>query len=170
MLKDAIADGGDCAVVVASQGHYDESALEAVLASGAPYVGPRRLAHARRHPARRVGSGRSADLERLRYPAGLDLGGRSPEEVALSILAEIVRLGAPASPPSAGHGPGCSPHPTRRRGRPQGTAVDPVCHMEVAIAGATHVADVDDTTYYFCCGGCRARFLKDPQRYLAPTP
>ena len=42
--------------------------------------------------------------------------------------------------------------------------------MEVAIAGATHVAEVDGTTYYFCCGGCRARFLKDPQRYLAPTP
>jgi YHS domain-containing protein len=48
-------------------------------------------------------------------------------------------------------------------------AVDPVCHMEVAIAGAKHVAEVAGVTYYFCCPGCRARFVKDPQRYLAPA-
>jgi Cu+-exporting ATPase len=42
--------------------------------------------------------------------------------------------------------------------------------MEVAIAGATQVAERDGTTYYFCCGGCRARFLENPQRYLAPAP
>jgi P-type Cu+ transporter len=41
--------------------------------------------------------------------------------------------------------------------------------MEVDTAAAAHVADVNGVTYYFCCGGCRARFVKDPQRYLTPA-
>jgi xanthine dehydrogenase accessory factor len=42
----------------------------------------------------------AADLERLRGPIGLDLGGRSPAETALAIIAEIVaeRHGAPGGP------------------------------------------------------------------------
>ena len=51
-----------------------------------------------------------------------------------------------------------------------GVAIDPVCHMEVEMAGAKHTAEIAGITYYFCCPGCRARFVKDPQRYLAATP
>jgi Cu+-exporting ATPase len=54
-------------------------------------------------------------------------------------------------------------------GGPAAVAIDPVCHMEVDTADATHVADVNGITYYFCCGGCRARFVKEPQRYLTPA-
>jgi Cu+-exporting ATPase len=39
--------------------------------------------------------------------------------------------------------------------------------MEVEIAGARHTAEVDGVTYYFCCGGCRAAFVKAPQQFLA---
>jgi Cu+-exporting ATPase len=39
--------------------------------------------------------------------------------------------------------------------------------MEVEVAGARHTAEVDGVTYYFCCGGCRAAFLKTPQQFLA---
>jgi xanthine dehydrogenase accessory factor len=159
VLRDAQADGGDCAAVVASQGHYDEPALETILRSGAPYVGL--VASRTRGAAVRawLTGNHVPGVDRLRNPAGLDIGGRSAEEVALSILGEIVQVrasrqaeAAPVSPPSAA------------------TAVDPVCRMEVTIAGAKHVADVAGVTYYFCCQGCRARFEKDPQRYLAATP
>ncbi|MEZ5417227.1 MAG: YHS domain-containing protein [Vicinamibacterales bacterium] len=37
------------------------------------------------------------------------------------------------------------------------------------MAGAAHTADLDGVTYYFCCGGCRTRFLADPARYLSAT-
>jgi Cu+-exporting ATPase len=37
--------------------------------------------------------------------------------------------------------------------------------MSVEIATARHVADHDGRTYYFCCGGCRTRFLATPDRY-----
>jgi Cu+-exporting ATPase len=48
---------------------------------------------------------------------------------------------------------------------PAMTAIDPVCGMEVAMAGAEHVSH-DGHDYYFCSGRCRERFVADPQRYL----
>jgi len=59
------------------------------------------------------------------------------------VMAEIVeRRRAPVVPPAAEK------------------ALDPICGMEVTVAGARHTADVAGTTYYFCCGGCRAKFLQ----------
>jgi Cu+-exporting ATPase len=40
-----------------------------------------------------------------------------------------------------------------------GAAVDPICGMSVAIATARHKADVNGVAYYFCCAGCRTKFL-----------
>jgi YHS domain-containing protein len=37
-------------------------------------------------------------------------------------------------------------------------AVDPVCGMTVAVAGARHRLERDGTTYYFCCAGCLSSF------------
>jgi len=51
-------------------------------------------------------------------------------------------------------------------GSTAGTAIDPVCGMTVSVESEHH-ADVDGTTYYFCCGGCKAKFLQDPQKYLS---
>ena len=180
VLRRSMADDGDCGVVVASQGHYDEPALEVVLRHQVGYVG---LVSSRKRGAMvrtyLVEAG-VPGLDRLRNPAGLDLGGRTPEEVALSILAEVVRSGAGSRVEAAGTGVDAPPPPAppatpARRGtmlrmaRPAGSAVDPVCHMDVDIASAAHTAEVGGVTYYFCCGGCRARFLKDPHRYLEPA-
>jgi len=120
-------------------------------------------------------------VERLRNPAGLDLGARMPDDVAISILAEIVRQGSlhgsgdAAGTVSAGvavgHGSGhAMPAPAAASTPEPGIAIDPVCQMEVAVNGALHTAEIGGTRYYFCCGGCRTRFVKDPQRYLAATP
>jgi Cu+-exporting ATPase len=46
-------------------------------------------------------------------------------------------------------------------------AIDPVCGMSVTVAGARHTAEVSGTGYYFCCAGCRTRFLAEPARYLS---
>ena len=52
-----------------------------------------------------------------------------------------------------------------------GGVIDPVCGMTVdPNAGKPH-ADYQGQTYYFCCNGCKTKFLADPQKYLAPrTP
>jgi xanthine dehydrogenase accessory factor len=150
----------DAFAVVASQGHYDEEALGAVLNAGVPYVG---LVASRKRGATvrslLAGSG-VADVERMRSPAGLDLGARTPSEVALSILAEIVQLHG-----SAGL-------QVRDGEAPKGAAavvvvVDPVCGMDVDPAAARHSAEVDGQVYYFCCASCRASFLENPQSYLS---
>ena len=148
------------AAVVASQGHYDEEALEIVLKCRVPYVGL--LASPKRGASvRALLEGRGVPgVATIRSPAGLDLGARTPPEVALSILGEIVQArpdGARAETPAQAS-------PARA---PAETAVDPVCGMSVTIATARQKAEVDGVIYYFCCAGCREKFLTAPQPYLA---
>jgi Cu+-exporting ATPase len=47
-------------------------------------------------------------------------------------------------------------------------AKDPVCGMSVDPASAQHRADYKGETYYFCCNGCRTKFIADPEKYLKP--
>ena len=47
----------------------------------------------------------------------------------------------------------------------RGSAIDPVCHMKVAIVDGTPRVQRAGATYYFCSSTCRARFSDDPDRY-----
>ena len=170
--------------VVASMGEHDEDAVAAALAMRPAYLGV--VASRKRFAILRqtlVDRGISAHaLDTIRSPAGLDLGGRQPEEVALSILAEIVQLKhaartgarpvvAAASAEAADAAPAASAAvaavapvaPVRPL-----TATDPVCHMTVTVATARHVGTWDGRTWYFCNPRCKDKFLADPQRYLGP--
>ena len=161
VMKDA---GAGAAAVVASQGHYDEQALDIILRCGAGYVGL--VASRKRGATVREWLSRSGapGVETVRNPAGLDLGARTAPEVALSILAEIVQQ-RPAQALDAPRGAR-----TEAAQAPPATAVDPVCNMDVEIAGARHTAEVDGATYYFCCAQCRTRFMKEPAAFLAARP
>lgn len=73
---------------------FDVPALAAALQTPAVYIGmlgSRRTAAHRLNQLRRQGVG-DDDLARIRTPVGLDLGGRAPEEIAVSIGAEIIAL------------------------------------------------------------------------------
>ena len=161
--------------VVASMGEHDEDAVAAALAMRPAYLGV--VASRKRFAILRqtlIDRGISAHaLDAIRSPAGLDLGGRLPEEVALSILAEIVQLKHAARAPielagaQAGHAVPAAPAavvPLGATGPVQ--AIDPVCHMTVTVATARHVGTWDGRTWYFCNPRCKDRFLADPQRYL----
>ena len=144
--------------VVATQGQWDEEALGAALAGEPAYLGvvasPKRFGEMRAMVAANTPE---AVLARVRNPAGLDLGARTPEEIALSILAEIVREQRAATPP-----------PSARAEPPAAAeALDPVCGMTVSVAGARHRASHAGRDFYFCAAVCRERFLADPPRYLA---
>jgi xanthine dehydrogenase accessory factor len=82
--------GDDLALVVASHGRDEEPALVAALTAGVPYVGL--VASEKRGARVRDALDVPDELrERLHTPAGLAIGARTPAEIALSILAEIVQ-------------------------------------------------------------------------------
>jgi xanthine dehydrogenase accessory factor len=152
------------AVVVATHGRFDEDALERALRSPAGYVSlvasPRRAAVVMEAlKGRRVPPDR---LARLKAPAGLDLGAVTPEEIAVSILAEIVARRRQS--PAGGHAPLASPLPMVAS---RVEARDPVCGMSVDVATARHRTETGAGGVYFCCAGCQQAFERDPVRYAA---
>jgi xanthine dehydrogenase accessory factor len=168
-------------VVVASQGIWDEEAVGLALTREASYVGlvasPTRAAVVRDwlREETTVGDERIAAL---RAPAGLDLGAETAEEIALSILAELVQVRRGRADFVT------SPGPATLAGALPDTIslepvvddivlVDPVCGMTVDRAHARHLAEHDGVVYAFCSIGCRTRFIKEPVTFLtadAPSP
>ncbi len=144
-------------VVVATQGHYDEQALQAALATEAGYVGlvaSRKRADGVLEYLRSRGVSEEA-LARVRAPAGVDLGPVEHEEMAVAILAELVALkttGAMVSGVEV---------------KMPEQAVDPVCGMTVDVDTAHYTSEHEGTTYYFCAAGCQRAFEADPESFLA---
>jgi xanthine dehydrogenase accessory factor len=147
-------------VVVATQGHGDEEVLEAAAAARPAYLG---LVGSRRRGATVLGyladRGVPRDqLDRVRVPAGLDLGRTTHQEIAVAILAELVQLRASGALAGVQAGvqagvPAAEP------------ARDPVCGMTVT-AGPSRPVRYEGTDYYFCCAGCRQAFEQDPDAHV----
>jgi xanthine dehydrogenase accessory factor len=145
-------------VVVATQGHGDEEAVERAAAAGPAYLG---LVASQRRAAAVLGyladRGVPPDrLDRVKAPAGLDLGRTSHREIAVAILAELVQLRA------AGALAGGSPV----QASVLATATDPVCGMTVTAGPGSYPLEHDGVTYYFCSAGCRQQFASNPAGYL----
>lgn len=144
----------DAALIVASHGREEETALEAALRARVPYVA---LVASEVRGAAVLASLAVDDTQRSRVfsPAGLQLGARTPGEIAVSILAQLIAeraKGRHAVP--AGSAPA--------------TAIDPVCGMTVAAVESTLHLEHGGITTYFCSRGCYEAFRKDPERY-APS-
>lgn len=152
-VKDAVLTPapGDLALVVAAHGQDEIAILRAGLEAGVRYVG---LVASPKRGAAVIGELRAAGvaeelLGRLETPAGIDIGARTPPEVALTIVARIVAVRRS--------------HPPRSQAA--ATAVDPICGMTVVVAADTPRVEHDGETVWFCCEGCRRRF--EERRELA---
>jgi xanthine dehydrogenase accessory factor len=147
-------------IVVSTQGESDEEALEAALQTGSSYIA---------FVASKTKAGKALDnlrdrgitadnLRKVRAPAGLDIHASSPEEIAVSILAEIVQV--------------------RRANLAQSTSTlaalpvlqqearDPICGMTVDASKAKHKSEFHGTSFYFCCAGCKQTFDKQPEKHV----
>jgi xanthine dehydrogenase accessory factor len=152
-------------IVVATQGHDDEDVLARAVAVRPAYLG---LVGSRRRGATVLGylADRGVpkeELNRVRVPAGLDLGRTTHQEIAVAILAELVQLrasGALSAPRAA-----AAAKPGQRRVAAPAEAVDPVCGMTVATASGQRLRH-NGTDYHFCCAGCRQAFERDPDAYI----
>lgn len=143
------------AIVVASRGDADEDPVEAALATPARYVGlvasPTRAAVIRDLLKRRGVS--EQNIERLISPAGLNIGAKTDEEIALTIFAQMLAMSTTAADTRSATAPA--------------EATDVICGMTVAITPSVLRAEHEGTTYYFCGEGCRRRFVNDPVAALA---
>jgi xanthine dehydrogenase accessory factor len=160
-LRMSGADINDAtAIVIASHGRDEENTLRAALEGGIEYIG---LVASPKRGAAVLGSLDmcSSHTSRVRTPAGLAIGARTPDEIALSILAEIVSV---------------RPRPIGRAVNEAGdvttgitvaTALDPVCSMTVAMVESSLHFDHNDTRYWFCGSGCLRAFASSPVDYGA---
>ena len=146
------------AIVVATQGHYDEPALEAALSTDAGYIGlissPKRAETVLGYLSDR---GVPAEqLARVKAPAGVDLGRIQHREIGVAILADLVARKA-SGELASGVEPAGKPH----------VAIDPVCGMEVDVSTARWIVEHEGETYYFCAVGCKASFERMPKDFVS---
>jgi xanthine dehydrogenase accessory factor len=152
-------------VVVATQGHGDEDALERAVTARPAFVG---LVASRTRGEAVLGylADRGVPgelLDRVKVPVGLDLGHTSHPEIAVAVLAELVELRARgALDPRRGVDETLSAESDTA----PGTAVDPVCGMTVPADDTGRPFEHGDSTYYFCCPGCRAAFSRAPASFI----
>jgi xanthine dehydrogenase accessory factor len=148
--------------VVATQGHDDELALETAVRSSVPYiafVASKRKFESRADYLRDKGLSEE-EISRIKAPAGLDIGAVSPDEIAASILAEIVQVRRQRLAP-------------QKRQAAQAVAAveelvvaeaqDLICGMMVEIPTAKYTSEYRGETFYFCCASCQAQFEKNPE-------
>jgi xanthine dehydrogenase accessory factor len=138
-------------VVIATIGEYDEDAAQVALDSSASYVGlvasNKRLAAVKKELGER--GLLEEQLSRLKRPAGLKSFVIKPEEIAFSVMAELIEAR------HLGLGTLTQVPPPQRA-----EAIDPICGMTVDIATASYTSVRDGETFYFCCAGCKKTFEK----------
>ena len=144
-VRDLIKD--DSFVVVATMGNGDEEGLLAVVGTRPRYLGlvaSEKKSRALFEYAREKGA-TDEDIAAIKCPAGIELGGETLPEIALSVAAEIVRVRRAA---------------TEQRSVPESkaTAIDPICGMTVDTENAKYTSTVNGETIYFCCLRCKETF------------
>ena len=146
---------GDLAMVVAAHGKGELEALQAGLEADLPYVGllsSRKRGQALVEELRELGLSEER-LARVDNPAGLDIGARTPSEVALSIFAAIIqaRYGGDYKP--ALRAPADEEAPE--------FAVDPICGMTVTVEPSALQVQHDGETVYFCAAACKRAYEEE---------
>jgi xanthine dehydrogenase accessory factor len=146
-------------IVVSTQGECDEEALEQALKTNASYVA---FVASKVKAARVLQSvaERGISTERLgevRAPAGLNIQAGTEEEIAVSILAEIVQL---SRKQTVEQNDIATSQEVKKEAR------DPICGMTVDVGKAKYKSEFDGKSFYFCCGSCKQAFDKQPEKYV----
>ena len=142
---------GAVAAVVSSHGGDEAGAVRSALDAGVGFVGVV-CSHTRGRAILEELDLGEDEQRRVHVHVGLDIGARTPPEIALSILAAVVRairlegLTAAPAPDRA------SPAPAQ--------AVDPVCGMTVTVVADTPHVVIDGADHWFCNPGCRDAFVQ----------
>lgn len=141
---------GCLAVLISSHGRNEPETIRAALDAGVGFIGL--VASPKRGGAviAELGLG-SEELKRVHSPVGFDIGAKTAEEIAVSILASLVQ---------AVRHDGLKPARSEAPTLPE-SAVDPVCGMAVMVAADTPHLEVAGVDYWFCNPGCRTRYAEE---------
>ena len=158
-------------VVVATMGNGDEEGLEAVVGTQPRYLGlvaSEEKARSLFQYIRDKGTP-DEDIERVKCPAGLELGAETLPEIALSVMAEITRLRRVVSEQPlelVKISKGASLPVIQETAESPTESFDPVCGMMVATANSRYKTVLEEKTFYFCSLRCKVAFAQSPQIYL----
>ena len=163
-LTDNQVHANSC-VIVCTQGENDEDALQQAIQSSASYisfVASRKKGSAVFHTLRQRGVNFD-QLKRIKTPAGIDINAKLPQEVAVSILAEIVNYFRNEEELNTKE----SNEAIENSGSESKIFINPVCNIPVEKSTAKHIIEYEGESYYFCCDGCKISFEKEPAKYAA---
>jgi xanthine dehydrogenase accessory factor len=157
---------GAVAAIVAQHGGDEPKSIRAALDAGVPFIG---LVASTKRGTALLDEMRLTPEERARVhsPVGLWIGARTASEIAVSILAEIVKAhrldgaqgsnGVAAGPTDPlltdAVAPAAGAAPTQ--------AIDPICGMTVTIGPDTVHLELEGEDFWFCCPGCRDKYAAE---------
>lgn len=144
-------------VVVATMGQYDELAIDTLKEIRLSYLGI--VASQRRGKLLKERWANPEDNVGLEAPAGLNLGGQHPGEIAISILAQVVGVRRKQH-----DGRGLTVLPQKLR---QVYAEDPVCHMQVNLETTLYKGEWSGRIWGFCCLSCQESFFNHPEQFIS---
>ena len=139
-----------CIAVIGSQGENDLAALKAAILSNPQFISmiiSKKKASSLINELKKTGFSKEK-ISNVKFPAGLDIGATTPEEIAISVLAEIIK----------------EKYKTVSKEKDTDNSIknihekDPICGMIVDPKTAADSYSIDGKMYYFCCSGCKNKF------------
>ena len=151
---------GQCVAVVATQGDGDLKALRAAVASKPEFLS---LIASKKKTNTLLKQLENEGIEKdiigsIKFPAGLDIGAITPQEIAVSIMAELVQQKRAVAQREE--------IILEVKDTENGKEQDPICGMLVDPQTADSFFEHDGVNYYFCCGGCKEKFEAEPAAYI----
>ncbi|HEX6728651.1 MAG TPA: XdhC family protein [Pyrinomonadaceae bacterium] len=143
-------------VVVATMGNGDEEGLQAVVGTNPKYLGlvaSEKKAKSLFEYAREKGA-TDEQIDSIKCPAGLELGGETMPEIALSVMAEITRVRRASESSTKSIDLPVMNEPVLN----EAVATDPICGMTVDVQKARYTSILENRVVYFCCLRCKETF------------
>ena len=155
---DPKSDLSNAFVVVCTQGENDADSVRAAINSKPRYlsfVASYKKANSVFMELKRSGVPHD-ELVKIKTPAGLDIKAKTAEEVAISILAQIIEHKRTHEPEQV----------KELKKEIEDLYINPVCKIPVQKSTAKHVLEYEGEKVYFCCDGCKVSFEKEPEAYM----
>ena len=158
ILKDYKVFSDQSVAVVATQGENDLHALKSAIDSKSNFISmiiSNKKASSLFFQLEKEGYSEE-DISRVKFPAGMDINANTPEEIAVSILAELINDRNSVD----------LKEQVIVESKEDKKEIDPICKMIVDPKNAADTYEFDDINYYFCCTGCKEKFALEPSSYI----